>query len=172
MRKCCNKRCGGRYPSRKVEKWVEGVRQSERRAWSWRYSPFEAIQTSPLNNHANQVHPVKTSNFFNSSALSFLLFKRLNWFPTFISWTKPQVQARSHPNLLAATVWLNNLYHVQDLEINEDDKLANTMKGVDLNTPLTYADRFRIRKPGFQWDFHPPHVDGAFRISRIILFLF
>jgi hypothetical protein len=34
---------------------------------------------------------------------------------------------------------------------------------VDLNIPLTYADRFRIRKPGSKWvfDFNPPHVDGA-----------
>jgi hypothetical protein len=83
------------------------------------------------------------------------------------SWTKPQVQARSHPNLLAATVWLNNLYHVQ-VDSEKNSQLAKTMKGVDLNTPLTYADRFRIRKPGIQWDFHPPHVDGVYRISRTI----
>jgi len=79
-------------------------------------------------------------------------------------WTKPQVQARSHPNLLASIAWLNNLYHAQGAEkgIGEkNDQLANTMKGVDLSTPLSYADRFRIRKPGFQWDLHPPHVDGG-----------
>ena len=79
-----------------------------------------------------------------------------------ISWTKPQVQARSHPNLLASVVWLNNLYHAQESGNNEkNEELANTMKGVDLSTPLTYADRFRIRKPGLQWDLHPPHVDGS-----------
>ncbi|KAF8813418.1 DUF1479-domain-containing protein [Phlegmacium glaucopus] len=79
-------------------------------------------------------------------------------------WTKPQVQARSHPNLLAATVWLNNLYHTQVPEIDnreKNERSANTTKGVDLKIPLTYADRFRIRKPGIQWDFHPPHVDGG-----------
>jgi len=37
------------------------------------------------------------------------------------------------------------------------------LEGVDLNIPLTYADRFRIRKPGSKWvfDFNPPHVDGG-----------
>ena len=82
-----------------------------------------------------------------------------------ISWAKPQVQARSHPNVLAATAWLNNLYHVRVADIGnseKDQQLANTLKGVDLNIPLTYADRFRIRKPGFTWNFHPPHVDGAY----------
>jgi len=34
-------------------------------------------------------------------------------------------------------------------------------EGVDLSTPLTYADRFRIRHPGVQWDTHPPHIDGG-----------
>ena len=33
-------------------------------------------------------------------------------------------------------------------------------EGIDLDTPLMYADRFRIRRPGIQWDAHPPHVDG------------
>ncbi|KAH9481804.1 Tubulin beta-2 chain [Psilocybe cubensis] len=70
-------------------------------------------------------------------------------------WTKPQVQARSHPNVLAATVWLNNLYTVSSQE------RASTLEGVDLSVPLTYADRFRIRKPGVSWDLHPPHVDGG-----------
>lgn len=31
---------------------------------------------------------------------------------------------------------------------------------VDLSKPLSYADRFRIRHPGNQWNAHPPHVDG------------
>ena len=70
------------------------------------------------------------------------------------SWTKPQVQARSHPNVLAATVWLNKLYTAKPgAGISKYD-------GVDLNVPLTYADRFRIRKPGLGWNFHPPHIDG------------
>ena len=37
------------------------------------------------------------------------------------------------------------------------------MKGVDLSTPLTYGDRFRLRKPSTHWNFdvNHPHVDGA-----------
>lgn len=35
------------------------------------------------------------------------------------------------------------------------------MEGVDLSTPLTYADRFRIRHPGGGWASFPPHVDGV-----------
>ncbi|KAF5393590.1 hypothetical protein D9757_000008 [Collybiopsis confluens] len=61
-------------------------------------------------------------------------------------WTKPQVQARSHPNLLEASSWLNKLYRTSS---------ENPLEGVDLSTPLTYADRFRIRHPGIQWDAHP-----------------
>ena len=77
------------------------------------------------------------------------------------SWTKPQVQARSHPNVLAATAWLNNLYTAK----SKDD--ASSLEGVDLNVPLSYADRFRIRKPGVAWEMHPPHVDGEFaKLSR------
>ncbi|KAJ8692194.1 hypothetical protein PTI98_009529 [Pleurotus ostreatus] len=67
-------------------------------------------------------------------------------------WTKSQVLARSHPNMLAAQVWANNLYHI---------KSGRTPEGVDLSTPLSYADRFRIRRPGIRWDVHPPHVDGG-----------
>lgn len=69
------------------------------------------------------------------------------------SWTRPQVLARAHPNVLAATTWLNSLYHV-------DDSGSNVLDGVDLSTPLTYADRFRIRHAGNLWKEHPPHIDG------------
>ncbi|KAJ3978757.1 hypothetical protein F5890DRAFT_1548062, partial [Lentinula detonsa] len=67
------------------------------------------------------------------------------------SWTKPEVQARLHPNLLAASAWLNNLYR---------DPENNSLDGVDLSTPLTYADRFRIRHPGVQWDHDPYALSG------------
>ncbi|KAF5342342.1 hypothetical protein D9611_001342 [Ephemerocybe angulata] len=70
-------------------------------------------------------------------------------------WTKPQVKARSHPNLLAASTWLNQLYHLKS------GAADTTLEGVDLSVPLTYADRFRIRHPGQVWNFHPPHVDGG-----------
>ncbi|KAJ7488042.1 hypothetical protein FB451DRAFT_1226299 [Mycena latifolia] len=67
-------------------------------------------------------------------------------------WTKAQVQARAHPNMLAASTWLNILYHVTSEE---------TPEGVDLATPLSYADRFRIRHPGVPWGSFPPHIDGG-----------
>ena len=51
--------------------------------------------------------------------------------------------------MLAVTTWLNNIFHIDATE------------GVDLNTPLSYADRFRIRHPGGQWNAHPPHIDGT-----------
>ncbi|KAK0242477.1 hypothetical protein EDD85DRAFT_811490 [Armillaria nabsnona] len=67
-------------------------------------------------------------------------------------WTKSQVEARAHPNMLAASAWLNNLYHVE---------AGQKLDGVDLSSPLSYADRFRIRHPGTGWTAHPPHVDGG-----------
>ncbi|KAI0057191.1 DUF1479-domain-containing protein [Artomyces pyxidatus] len=67
-------------------------------------------------------------------------------------WTKAQVLARAHPNVLKASSWLNELYHVKN---------TSGIEGVDLSTPLTYADRFRIRHPGVAWEVHPPHVDGG-----------
>jgi hypothetical protein len=67
-------------------------------------------------------------------------------------WTKPQVEARSHPNVLAASAWLNNLYQIS---------AHSSIEGVDLSTPLTYADRFRMRHPGGGWTFFSPHIDGG-----------
>ncbi|KAL0945418.1 hypothetical protein HGRIS_000910 [Hohenbuehelia grisea] len=67
-------------------------------------------------------------------------------------WTKSQVLARSHPNMLATSAWLNNLYHT---------KSDLTIEGVDLSVPLSYADRFRIRRPATHWPVHPPHIDGG-----------
>ncbi|KAF9266403.1 DUF1479-domain-containing protein [Marasmius fiardii PR-910] len=68
-----------------------------------------------------------------------------------VYWTKPQVEARSHPNMLAASAWLNNLYSSPEERLD----------GVDMSTPLTYADRFRMRHPGGHWGAFPPHVDGG-----------
>ncbi|KAK0498457.1 hypothetical protein EDD18DRAFT_1071133 [Armillaria luteobubalina] len=67
-------------------------------------------------------------------------------------WTKSQLEARSHPNMLAASAWLNNLYHAE---------AGQKLDGVDLSSPLSYADRFRIRHPGTVWTTFPPHVDGT-----------
>ncbi|KAF4597097.1 hypothetical protein EYR40_007547 [Pleurotus pulmonarius] len=67
-------------------------------------------------------------------------------------WTKPQLAARAHPNMLAASVWFNNLFH---------SKSGQNIDGVDMSAPLTYADRVRIRSPGPWPGALPPHVDGA-----------
>ncbi|KAI1792082.1 hypothetical protein LXA43DRAFT_888111 [Ganoderma leucocontextum] len=69
-----------------------------------------------------------------------------------VYWAKSQIRARSHPNVLSAATWLNKMYHTKDSEKAEN---------MDLETPLMYADRFRIRRPGVQWEAHPPHVDGG-----------
>ncbi|KAJ7885220.1 hypothetical protein B0H13DRAFT_2235304 [Mycena leptocephala] len=69
-----------------------------------------------------------------------------------VYWTKAQIKARAHPNMLAASIWLNNLYHIT---------AEQKVEGVDLATPLSYADRFRIRHPGIMWGRHPPHIDGG-----------
>lgn len=67
-----------------------------------------------------------------------------------IFYTKPQVAARAHQGVLATQTWCNNLYsHSAEAE------------PVDLSTPLTYVDRFRMRQPGFAWGAHPPHMDGG-----------
>ncbi|KAJ7798268.1 hypothetical protein B0H14DRAFT_2907139, partial [Mycena olivaceomarginata] len=67
-------------------------------------------------------------------------------------WTKAQVQARAHPNMLGVSTWLNSLYHSTS---------GQKVEGVDLATPLSYADRFRICHPGSPWHRHPPHIDGG-----------
>jgi len=69
-------------------------------------------------------------------------------------WTKSQVKARSHPNVLAASTWLNHLYHQSTSE-------SEKVEGVQLDQPLAYADRFRIRRAGLRWGFHIPHIDGG-----------
>ena len=53
--------------------------------------------------------------------------------------------------MLKTQTFLNQLYHAKE---------GTVLDGVDLATPLSYADRFRIRHPGGEWGFHPPHVDG------------
>ncbi|KAF8495327.1 DUF1479-domain-containing protein [Gautieria morchelliformis] len=66
-------------------------------------------------------------------------------------WSKSQVKARSHPNVLASQDWLNSLYHAPPAD-----------QGNPLDTPLVYADRLRIRHPGpTKWLAHLPHIDGG-----------
>ena len=167
-----------------MEKWAKGVRQGERCSCRLFHKFFfETILNSLFfffdscknrcSRHRQAIFLTLVRSIFFCSFSQKKKKNFANSHEDWFSWTKPQVQARSHPNVLATTVWLNNLYHAQVGEKNEQS--ANTMKGVDLNTPLTYADRFRIRKPGAKWNlsFNPPHVDGELYIvfcETIILF--
>lgn len=65
-------------------------------------------------------------------------------------WSAPQIKARAHPNLVRTQrALLETLWHVKG------DPL------VDLSTPLTYADRLRIRQPGDASFALGPHQDGG-----------
>ena len=58
-----------------------------------------------------------------------------------------------------ASARLNEFYHVNG---------QTHLDGVDLKTPLSYADRYRIRKAdGKPWSRFPPHVDGMASLSLI-----
>lgn len=53
-------------------------------------------------------------------------------------WTPSQVQIRSHPKVMKAMDAVSRLWH-----ITRDDSLF------DLSSQVVYADRYRIRRPGF-----------------------
>jgi len=74
------------------------------------------------------------------------------------------VQARSHPNVLAASAWLNQLYHVPAARSSNSAAQPEDYRP----DPLSYADRFRIRRAGGNWDYHRPHVDGESIYPRTI----
>lgn len=76
---------------------------------------------------------------------------------SFLYWTRAQVQARAHPNVLKVYTWINNLYRA---------KTDKKMEGVDLDVPLVYADSLHIRRPGVQWNVHPPHVNERWEDSN------
>ncbi|RMZ83537.1 hypothetical protein DV738_g1082, partial [Chaetothyriales sp. CBS 135597] len=65
-------------------------------------------------------------------------------------WTPSQVKARSHPHLLTTQTFLARLWHSSD----PASEFSTTY-------PLTYADRFRIRRPGDGKFALGPHTDGG-----------
>ncbi|KAI1363669.1 DUF1479 domain protein [Xylaria arbuscula] len=65
-------------------------------------------------------------------------------------WSKPQIQARAHPNFLKVQSSLMNFWHSS----NPDSPIA-------LSQTLTYADRLRIRQPGDAKFALGPHIDGG-----------
>ena len=65
-------------------------------------------------------------------------------------WTPTQVQARGHPNVLASQSFLSSLWHSSD-----------PASQISTTYPLTYADRFRMRRPGDAKFALGPHTDGG-----------
>jgi len=65
------------------------------------------------------------------------------------SWTKTQLAARSHPRALAVQRALLSLFS------------KPPQAEISLITPVTYADRLRIRHPGDAKFALGPHMDGG-----------
>ncbi|KAI9806571.1 MAG: hypothetical protein M1833_003758 [Piccolia ochrophora] len=65
-------------------------------------------------------------------------------------WSKPQTQARAHPNVLRTQRALMSLWHS-----------ADSTAPISTNHPVTYADRLRIRNPGDAAFALGPHVDAG-----------
>ncbi len=83
-----------------------------------------------------------------------LNLRRLKGFPADnkqvfeIYWSKSQVEARSHPNVIATQrSVLQRLFK------------AHTDAQMSLSTPVTYADRLRIRLPGDNKFALGPHIE-------------
>jgi len=65
-----------------------------------------------------------------------------------VYWTKPQVEARSHPDVIKCQKAMSKLYFCsEDVE-------------VDVTSQVTYADRFRVRYPGAAGTL-PAHLDNG-----------
>jgi hypothetical protein len=63
-------------------------------------------------------------------------------------WTPTPTEMRFHPNMIAARIAMSRLYYCGP----EDD--------IDINSQAMYADRFRVRTPGFTMTL-PPHLDNG-----------
>lgn len=72
-------------------------------------------------------------------------------------WSKAQVAARSHPALLDASRTILSLWKTPT---ESTDHLPISALA-DLETPLTYADRLRIRQPGDSKFALGAHIDGG-----------
>ncbi|KAL1413606.1 hypothetical protein Q8F55_001381 [Vanrija albida] len=66
-----------------------------------------------------------------------------------VYWSKPQLAARAHPRSMAAQRALLSLF------------AGTPTASVSLSSPLTYADRLRIRHPGDSRFALGPHMDGG-----------
>ncbi|AEO59794.1 hypothetical protein MYCTH_2308330 [Thermothelomyces thermophilus ATCC 42464] len=69
-----------------------------------------------------------------------------------VYWSPAQVRARAHPNLLATQrALMTTLWHAA----------SDPSAPVSMHTPLSYADRLRIRRPGDAHFALGPHQDGG-----------
>lgn len=73
-------------------------------------------------------------------------------------WSKPQVAARAHAEVLNVSRSLLQLWH-RPAEGNGSSLSVEQL--ADMSTPLTYADRLRIRHPGDAKFALGPHIDGG-----------
>ncbi|KAE8376030.1 DUF1479-domain-containing protein [Aspergillus bertholletiae] len=64
-------------------------------------------------------------------------------------WSKSQLEARSHPNMLLTQTALNQVWS------------ADPEDPVDTSVPITYCDRLRMRTPGDKSFNLGPHLDGG-----------
>jgi hypothetical protein len=76
---------------------------------------------------------------------------RLDCLAFSISWSKAQLEARSHPAALEVQKFLLSLWN----------KTSADSHTVSFNQPLSYADRLRIRRPGDSRFALGPHCDGG-----------
>ncbi|KAI1859072.1 hypothetical protein JX265_010549 [Neoarthrinium moseri] len=66
-------------------------------------------------------------------------------------WTRPQVQIRSHPRVLAAMSCVSHLWHVSNKDLP-----------IDMDSQVVYPDRFRIRYPSKEAAYTlPAHLDSG-----------
>ncbi|HMG49404.1 MAG TPA: YbiU family protein [Inquilinus sp.] len=74
-----------------------------------------------------------------------------------IYWSRPQVEARQHPNMAAARRFLNRLWRFAD---TGDEATAGKLF-FDPDREVAYADRVRRRQPGDTTLGLSPHMDGG-----------
>ncbi|WP_081991683.1 YbiU family protein [Inquilinus limosus] len=74
-----------------------------------------------------------------------------------IYWSRPQVEARQHPNMAAARRFMNRLWRFCD---TGDETTAGRFF-FDPDREVTYADRVRRREPGDTTLGLSPHMDGG-----------
>ncbi|KAM3454975.1 hypothetical protein MY5147_008716 [Beauveria neobassiana] len=66
-------------------------------------------------------------------------------------WSAPQLKARAHPNFMRVQQYLmSGLWHASD-----------SASPISVASPLSYADRLRIRQPGDATFALGPHIDGG-----------